>query len=111
MPCPIRNTVATIWLISFQHILRDNPLAAQYLRFICFLSGKAIPASLLQDEDDGRTGDEAIVTLKGYAFVTEIKEPGCFIALTFTLHFSLQTGVRLPPERESGGMGLLVRHH
>jgi hypothetical protein len=27
----VRNPVATTWLISFQHISRDNPVAARYL--------------------------------------------------------------------------------
>ncbi len=36
----IRNPVATTWFISFDHISRDKPLAATYLKFICFLAEK-----------------------------------------------------------------------
>ncbi|KAK3938097.1 kinesin light chain [Diplogelasinospora grovesii] len=52
-----RNPVAATWLISFHHISRDNQLAAQYLRFMSFISEKEIP--------------KAIGTLKAYAFITE----------------------------------------
>ncbi|KAK1973901.1 hypothetical protein LZ30DRAFT_609527, partial [Colletotrichum cereale] len=34
----IWNPVATTWLISFMHISRDNPLAAKYLSFMCYLA-------------------------------------------------------------------------
>ncbi len=40
-------------LISFRHITWDSPLAADYLRFISFLSEKNIPKSLLPVGDDG----------------------------------------------------------
>ncbi|KAK3939475.1 nucleoside phosphorylase domain-containing protein [Diplogelasinospora grovesii] len=43
----IKNPIATTWLISFEHIARDNPSAARYLRFICFLAEKNIPLSIL----------------------------------------------------------------
>ncbi|RYP53741.1 hypothetical protein DL768_001341 [Monosporascus sp. mg162] len=56
----IQNGVATTWLISFQHLSRENPLAAKYLKFICFLAEKDIPASLLLDGDDMLENVEAI---------------------------------------------------
>ncbi|KAK4164715.1 phosphorylase superfamily [Cladorrhinum sp. PSN259] len=65
----IENPIATTWLISFEHIARDNSLAAQYLRFICFLGEKDIPLSLLPPTDDELEVDEAIATLKAYAFI------------------------------------------
>lgn len=63
----------TTWLISFEHIKRDAPLAAQYLKFICFLAENNIPVSLLPPGDDELQGDEAIGILKAYAFVTKRK--------------------------------------
>ena len=74
----IRNPVATTWLISFNHISRDNPLAAKYLRFMCFLAEKEIPLSLLPPVDDELEADEAIGTLKAYAFITEREEQDSF---------------------------------
>ncbi|KAK8142845.1 hypothetical protein G3M48_008093 [Beauveria asiatica] len=73
-----RNPVATTWLISFEHLSRDAPLAADYLRFISFLSEKNIPRSLLPDDDDELEVDEAFGTLKAYAFVTERLDTGWF---------------------------------
>ncbi|KAL2199556.1 hypothetical protein P885DRAFT_29928, partial [Corynascus similis CBS 632.67] len=66
-----RNPVATTWLISFRHISRDNLLAAQYLRFMSFLAEKEIPKSLLPPGKSDLEADEAIGTLKAYAFITE----------------------------------------
>ncbi|KAK3383706.1 hypothetical protein B0T24DRAFT_645911 [Lasiosphaeria ovina] len=65
----IKNPIATTWLISFEHIARDSPTAARYLRFICFLAEKDIPLSLLPPAEDELEVDEAIGTLKAYAFI------------------------------------------
>jgi hypothetical protein len=66
----IQNPVATTWLISFNHISSRNRLAAQYLKFMCFLAEKDIPVTLLPPADE-LEADEAIGTLRAYAFVTE----------------------------------------
>ena len=66
-----RNPVAATWLISFRHISRDNHLAAQYLRFMSFLAEKEVPKSLLPPGKSDLEADEAIGTLKAYAFITE----------------------------------------
>ncbi|KAL6826539.1 P-loop containing nucleoside triphosphate hydrolase protein [Trichoderma camerunense] len=50
-----QNPVATTWMISFEAISRDNPLAASYLRFMSFLAEKDIPKDLhppASDESD-----------------------------------------------------------
>ncbi|KAH6957931.1 hypothetical protein BKA56DRAFT_197550 [Ilyonectria sp. MPI-CAGE-AT-0026] len=67
----IRNPITTTWIISFDHILRDAPLAAAYLKFICFLAEKNIPVSLLPRGEDELVAEEAIGMLKAYAFITE----------------------------------------
>ncbi|RYP17801.1 hypothetical protein DL767_009943 [Monosporascus sp. MG133] len=93
----INNPIATTWLISFNHISRDMPLAARYLEYICFLAEKDIPISLLpsrkdeleegeeeedeeeeDEENDELEKDEAIGILKGYAFILERKDPDAF---------------------------------
>ncbi|KAL5886639.1 hypothetical protein ACKVWH_001964 [Pyricularia oryzae] len=43
------NAIATTWLISFEQIARDAPLAASYLRNIAYFAEKDIPISLLPD--------------------------------------------------------------
>ncbi|KAL6401658.1 putative kinesin light chain [Ilyonectria robusta] len=73
-----RNPIATTWIISFDHILRDAPLAAEYLKFICFLAEKNIPVSLLPRGEDDLAAEEAIGTLKGYAFITEREDSSSF---------------------------------
>ncbi|EMR63167.1 putative kinesin light chain protein [Eutypa lata UCREL1] len=56
----VENPVATTWLISFNHIFREMPLAAQYLEYICFFAEKDIPISLLPSGKDELEVDEAI---------------------------------------------------
>ncbi len=74
----IKNPITTTWLISFEHISRDNPLAARYLKFMSFLAEKDIPRSLLPSVDEELDADEAIGTLKAYAFITQRGEQDSF---------------------------------
>ncbi|KAK3373972.1 hypothetical protein B0T24DRAFT_283145 [Lasiosphaeria ovina] len=69
----IQNPVATTWLISFRNISDHDPLAANYLKFMCFLAGKDIPQSLLPPARRLETVD-AIGTLKAYAFISQRNE-------------------------------------
>ncbi|KAI1178130.1 P-loop containing nucleoside triphosphate hydrolase protein [Nemania sp. FL0916] len=73
-----QNPITTTWLISFEHIKRDSPLAADYLRFISFFLEKNIPKSILPMGDDRLAADEAFGTLLAYAFVTERTGTNCF---------------------------------
>ncbi|KAK3940345.1 phosphorylase superfamily [Diplogelasinospora grovesii] len=73
----VRNPVATTWLISFDHISRDDPLATEYLRFMCFIGEKDIPQSLLPQAGTVNAAN-ALGTLKAYAFITERGEDGLF---------------------------------
>ncbi|ORY56847.1 uncharacterized protein BCR38DRAFT_490295 [Pseudomassariella vexata] len=72
-----KNPVATTWLILFDHITRDQPLAAEYLRFMCFLAEKDIPKLLLPPSGVDLE-EEAIGTLKGYAFITQRDHPNSY---------------------------------
>ena len=62
-----QNPIATTWLISFHQIEDSNSLAADYLNFMCFLSEKAIPRSLLPADAWTLEAEDAIGTLKAYA--------------------------------------------
>ncbi|KID85971.1 kinesin light chain [Metarhizium guizhouense ARSEF 977] len=66
----IPNPVATTWLISFHHISKHDPLAAEYLKFMSLLAEKDIPKSLLPTARKIKAL-EAIGTLKAYAFITQ----------------------------------------
>ncbi|KAK3314373.1 P-loop containing nucleoside triphosphate hydrolase protein, partial [Apodospora peruviana] len=66
-----QNPIATTWLISFQHISKHYPLAADYLRCMSFLVEKDIPQFLLLLALTKREAIEALGTLKAYAFVTQ----------------------------------------
>ncbi|OAQ69057.1 kinesin light [Pochonia chlamydosporia 170] len=62
--------LATTWLISFNHISKHDPLAAEYLKFMSLLAEKDIPKSLLPTARKIEAL-EAIGTLKAYAFITQ----------------------------------------
>ncbi|KAI8634154.1 hypothetical protein F5Y19DRAFT_412147 [Xylariaceae sp. FL1651] len=64
------NTVATTWLTSFENILRENKLGAQYLKFMCFLAEYGIPIYLLPPAQDKLERDEAIGILQAYDFIS-----------------------------------------
>ncbi|KAI7912767.1 kinesin light chain [Pyricularia oryzae] len=65
------NAIATTWLISFEQITRDAPLAASYLRNIAYFAEKDIPISLLPDGREDWDKVEAVSVLKGYAFILD----------------------------------------
>ncbi|KAJ3571480.1 hypothetical protein NPX13_g5363 [Xylaria arbuscula] len=72
-----QNPVATTWLISFDTISRQDPQAADYLKFISFLAEKDIPRSLLPVASKLKM-KKAISTLEAYAFITEHDTPDAF---------------------------------
>ncbi|KAL7817011.1 purine and uridine phosphorylase [Trichoderma aethiopicum] len=62
----VQNPVATTWLISFNQIMQNSPLAAEYLKFMSMLAEKDIPKSLLPTAK-AIDATDAIGTLKAYA--------------------------------------------
>ncbi|ETS75640.1 hypothetical protein PFICI_12584 [Pestalotiopsis fici W106-1] len=73
-----KNPVITTWLISFEHVIREHPLAESYLRFFSLLSERTIPRSLLPDGGEGLDAEEAIGALKGYAIINEHMDSAFF---------------------------------
>jgi tetratricopeptide (TPR) repeat protein len=65
-----KNPVATTWLISFQHIQRTNPLAADYLSFMSCVDPKDIPQSLLPPAQSRKKEIDALGMLDAYSFVS-----------------------------------------
>ncbi|KAL5094958.1 hypothetical protein Trisim1_003566 [Trichoderma cf. simile WF8] len=66
-----QNPIATTWMISFNAISRDNPLAVNYLQFMAFLAEKDIPKNILPPSHNELNVYEAIGTLKAYGFIIE----------------------------------------
>jgi tetratricopeptide (TPR) repeat protein len=64
------NAITTTWLISFDRISKQHPLAAKYLKFICFLAEKNTSKSLLPPGSSNREMNEAMAALEGFAFIT-----------------------------------------
>jgi tetratricopeptide (TPR) repeat protein len=70
----IRNPVATTWLISFEKILQQNSLAADYLSFMACVESKDIPISILPAGSSRKNEIEAIGVLDAYSFVARRPE-------------------------------------
>ncbi len=65
-----KNPIATTWLISFEQIRRLDPLAAEYLSFMCCINPRDIPQSLLPPAQSCKKETNAIGTLSAYSFVS-----------------------------------------
>ncbi|RDW56930.1 hypothetical protein BP5796_12997 [Coleophoma crateriformis] len=63
------NAVATTWLVSFDHIRRSDKAAASLLAFVSCIEPKAIPQSILPTAESKEALENAIGTLRGYAFL------------------------------------------
>ncbi|KAL8747908.1 MAG: hypothetical protein Q9190_000294 [Brigantiaea leucoxantha] len=66
---PVKNAVATTWLISFNHIRRSDPVAADLLSFMSCIEPKAIPRRMLPNVKPTEQMVHALGTLDAYAFV------------------------------------------
>ena len=66
-----KNPVATTWFISFEHIRKQNGLAADHLSFMACTANNDIPLSMLPVRGSKVQQEEAIGILKAYAFITE----------------------------------------
>jgi len=74
----VKNPVATTFLISFEHIRRRDPLAAEYLSFVACISPKDVPQSLLPPGLSRKKETDAIGTLNAYSFITRRSEDLAF---------------------------------
>ncbi|PCG88329.1 hypothetical protein PENOC_111470 [Penicillium occitanis (nom. inval.)] len=64
----IQNPVITTWLISFQQIQHQDPLAADYLSFIACINPRNIPQSLLPQPASRKQKIDALGLLNAYSF-------------------------------------------
>ena len=66
-----KNPVITTWFVSFEHILKQNPLAGEHLSFMACTASNNVPASMLPLISSTIEQVEAFGKLKAYAFITE----------------------------------------
>lgn len=70
----MKNPIATTWHISFDQILKDNMLAAEYFSFMACIARENIPESILIPHESITEKIKAIGTLTAYSFVTRRRE-------------------------------------
>ena len=66
-----QNAVAITWLVSFEQIRNDEPLAADILFFLSCIENKAIPISIIPDGPSNVERTHALGVLVGYSFLVE----------------------------------------
>jgi tetratricopeptide (TPR) repeat protein len=69
----MKNPIATTWLISFEQISRQDPLAACYMAFISCIHNQDIPEDLLPSAAPDEI-IQALGTLQAFSFIN--KRPG-----------------------------------
>jgi hypothetical protein len=65
-----KNPVTATWLITFEQMQRNNPLAAEYLSFMSCIDPRNIPQSLLPSAQSLKEEIDAIGTLSAYSLVS-----------------------------------------
>jgi tetratricopeptide (TPR) repeat protein len=65
------NAIARTWLLSFEQIRHQDPIAAEILSFISCIEPKAIPHSILPQGESEERQVRAIGTLCGYSFMVK----------------------------------------
>ncbi len=68
------STIARTWYISFDHLRKQDQLAAEYLSFMACIDRIKIPQSLLPPGEKKLRKIKAIGSLTGYAFITELQQ-------------------------------------
>jgi nucleoside phosphorylase/tetratricopeptide (TPR) repeat protein len=87
----IQNTVITTWLISFQQIQHQNPVAADYLSFFACIGPRNIPESLLPQPTSRKQKIDALGLLNAYSF-TNSQEAG--ISMHRLVHIATRNWIR-----------------
>ncbi|EED24533.1 kinesin, putative [Talaromyces stipitatus ATCC 10500] len=64
----IQNPVITTWLISFQQIQHQDPLAVDYLSFLACIDPRNVPQSLLPQPTSRKQKVDALGLLNAYSF-------------------------------------------
>lgn len=88
----IRNPVATTWLTSFEHIRKQDPLAARYLSFMSCLSPRNIPISLLPNATQVEQ-ERAIGSLRAYSLINMSANLKC-VELHRLVHLAMRNSLR-----------------
>lgn len=89
----MKNPVATTWLISFQAIQRNDPLAADFMSFMACVDHKDIPQNLLPPGPSRQREMGSIGTLSAYSFITRRPEDAA-LDLHRLVHLTVRNWLR-----------------
>jgi len=89
----MKNPVATTWLISFQMIQKNDPLAAEFMSLMACVDHKDIPQHLLPPGPSRKKEMDSIGTLSAYSFVTRRPEDAA-LDLHRLVHLTIRNWLR-----------------
>ncbi|KAL6713021.1 hypothetical protein ACLMJK_009417 [Lecanora helva] len=70
----VNNAVARTWLVSFNHIRRSDPIAADLLCFMAYIEHKEIPRRMLPEVKPVGHTEYALGTLSAYDFLNRQRD-------------------------------------
>jgi len=85
-----QSAVTTTWLVSFEKIRQSDPAAADLLAFISVLEPKAVPYSILPDNQKNERLISALGTLHMYSFISRRGQTG-----TYDMHSLVHLAARV----------------
>jgi tetratricopeptide (TPR) repeat protein len=85
----IQNSIAKTWLISFNQIQRQTPLAIEYLSFMACLLNQDIPQSILPQASTKKNFLEAVGILTAYSLLIRRED-----RKTFDIHGLVHLAIR-----------------
>jgi len=74
----VKNPVATMWLISFEHVRRRDLLAMEYLSFMACINRKDFSQLLLPSGRSRKLEIDAMGTLRAYSFIVTRSQAAVF---------------------------------
>ena len=75
----IQNSVFQTWYLTFRHLSKQKPRAAELLSLMAFFHRQAIPAELLRNDNERKIDFvTAIGTLKAFSLISEEKSQSVF---------------------------------
>jgi tetratricopeptide (TPR) repeat protein len=105
----MKNPIATTWLISFEQIRRQDPLAADYMAFISCIHDQNIPEGLLPSAAPDET-IQALGTLQAFGFIHK-RLIGESYDMHGLVHLVIQNWLKLMGEWEEWTTKTLRRVH
>jgi hypothetical protein len=104
------NSVVRTWKLSFDHIAKERPRAADLLSLMAILDRQAIPKTLLHKDSEDSIGlIEALGTLKAFSLIT-VEKGGSTFEIHRLVQLSTQKWLALWPHKRIKALELIAEN-